>query len=238
MEDDGPPGVPEWVVTYGDMMSLLLTFFIMLVSLSEIVDEKKYRAVVDMLDQYLTGYPTAPVTPPGQHHPANSQFDRDRSRMGSKAIQDPGDGGVKTRAAIGEDLRIKVTNEGTPQQVGNALVLTADGAGLTAESESELHRIARRLSGKPNKIEIRAHCSPQLTADGAEDVDPVALTYRRGRDIMKLLVQWGLEEPRIRVTAAADTMPPDSDASHHLSADRIEIFTTDVFSSEYVGPRW
>ncbi|MGI9443328.1 MAG: flagellar motor protein MotB [Rubripirellula sp.] len=27
-------GIPEWVVTFGDMMSLLLTFFIMLVSLS------------------------------------------------------------------------------------------------------------------------------------------------------------------------------------------------------------
>ena len=40
MEEDAPPGVPEWVVTYGDMMSLLLTFFIMLVSLSEIVAEK------------------------------------------------------------------------------------------------------------------------------------------------------------------------------------------------------
>ncbi|MBL4886213.1 MAG: flagellar motor protein MotB, partial [Planctomycetaceae bacterium] len=36
MDDDEPPGVPEWVVTYGDMMSLLLTFFIMLVSLSEV----------------------------------------------------------------------------------------------------------------------------------------------------------------------------------------------------------
>ena len=35
-ENDSSPGVPEWVVTYGDMMSLLLTFFIMLVSLSEL----------------------------------------------------------------------------------------------------------------------------------------------------------------------------------------------------------
>ena len=46
MEDDGPPGVPEWVVTYGDMMSLLLTFFIMLVSLSEVVADQKYRAIL------------------------------------------------------------------------------------------------------------------------------------------------------------------------------------------------
>ena len=42
-EDDGGGGIPEWVVTFGDMMSLLLTFFIMLVSLSEIKEEQKYQ---------------------------------------------------------------------------------------------------------------------------------------------------------------------------------------------------
>ena len=35
-QEDPPAGVPEWLVTFGDMMSLLLTFFIMLVSLSEV----------------------------------------------------------------------------------------------------------------------------------------------------------------------------------------------------------
>ncbi|MBI1309798.1 OmpA family protein [bacterium] len=238
MEDDGPPGVPEWVVTYGDMMSLLLTFFIMLVSLSEIVAEEKYRAVVEMLDQYLGGYHTAPVVPPGQFHPSNSQIDRNRSTMGSKAREDPGNGGVQTKAAIGKDLRIKVTNEGTPQQVGTELILTADGMSLTEDSEFELQRIARQLSGKPNKVEIRAHCSPPSEQLDGRTIDPIELTYQRGHRIMNLLVQWGLEPERIRITAAADTMPPPKDSGRHVSADRIEIFTTDVFSDEYVGPRW
>jgi len=238
MEDDGPPGVPEWVVTYGDMMSLLLTFFIMLVSLSEIVAEQKYRAVVEMLDQYLGGYHTAPVVPPGQFHPSNSAVPSEKSTMGAKAEEDPGDGGVQTKAVVGEDLRIKVTNEGEPHQVGTALVFSADGTSLTQDSESELKRIARRLSGKPNKIEIRSHCSAHSPLEPEPKVDPVELTYRRGHRILTLLVQWGLELDRIRITAAADTMPPPKDARRHVSADRIEIFTTDVFSGDYVGPRW
>ena len=76
MEDDGPPGVPEWVVTYGDMMSLLLTFFIMLVSLSEVIAEKKYRAVLEALDQHMNGgYSTAPSSPPGRNYAANDHFE-------------------------------------------------------------------------------------------------------------------------------------------------------------------
>ncbi len=51
-DDDDPPGVPEWVVTYGDMMSLLLTFFIMLVSLSELKTENgSLRAALDSMSQ-------------------------------------------------------------------------------------------------------------------------------------------------------------------------------------------
>ena len=70
MEDDDPAGVPEWVVTYGDMMSLLLTFFIMLVSLSEIEANEKYRAVMDALQKYV-GYRATPKSPPGKNFPLN-----------------------------------------------------------------------------------------------------------------------------------------------------------------------
>ena len=42
IEEDPPAGVPEWVVSFGDMMSLLLTFFIMLVSMSEMMKFEKH----------------------------------------------------------------------------------------------------------------------------------------------------------------------------------------------------
>lgn len=37
-------GAPDWVVTFGDLMSLLLCFFVLLLSFSE-MDRKKYRIV-------------------------------------------------------------------------------------------------------------------------------------------------------------------------------------------------
>ena len=35
-EDEGPAGAPEWIVTFSDMVSLLVTFFVMLMSFSTI----------------------------------------------------------------------------------------------------------------------------------------------------------------------------------------------------------
>ena len=43
-------GAPDWVVSYGDMMSLLLTFFILLFSFSTI-DAEKWKALVQSLSK-------------------------------------------------------------------------------------------------------------------------------------------------------------------------------------------
>ena len=43
-EEEGG-GVPGWVVTYGDMMSLLLTFFVLLISFSTIQEEEFEKAM-------------------------------------------------------------------------------------------------------------------------------------------------------------------------------------------------
>ncbi len=53
IEAEEAPGIPEWVVTFGDMMSLLLTFFIMLVSLSEIKEEERFQSMVEEIHQHF-----------------------------------------------------------------------------------------------------------------------------------------------------------------------------------------
>lgn len=49
LAENGPPaeeqtGAPMWVVTFGDLMSLLLCFFVLMLSFSE-MDRKKYRVI-------------------------------------------------------------------------------------------------------------------------------------------------------------------------------------------------
>jgi len=47
------PGIPEWVLTYGDLMSLLLCFFILLAAFSEIKQPREYRKVIDAIKEAL-----------------------------------------------------------------------------------------------------------------------------------------------------------------------------------------
>ena len=97
-EEDEVIGVPEWVVTYGDMMSLLLTFFIMLVSMSEVrSDDGKMRAMLDALTERFG--PTMGTTgTPGPSTQTNSimterSSDGVRSEGGTKNASSTSKGG-------------------------------------------------------------------------------------------------------------------------------------------------
>lgn len=247
MEEDDPPGVPAWVVTYGDMMSLLLTFFIMLVSLSEIVAEKKYRAVLTALEKKM-GFTTAPAVPLGENYAANSPVPSPNKTLGAESPEDDGRGGVKSKSVQGDDQRIKVTDEGTPQQVGSFLTFrpqTTNDAGakefhLTGQAEAELFSIVRELRGKPNKIEIRSHVSaPGDNQKGvtAAITDGISRSYNQGHAVFALLENWGIDPERIRITAAGTALAGEADSDTKAPAERVEVFITDVFSSEYVGHR-
>ncbi|MCB2198249.1 flagellar motor protein MotB [bacterium] len=55
-QDCPPPGAPAWVVTYGDMMSLLLTFFVLIVSFSSI-EQVKFKAAISSIQDGLGIWP-------------------------------------------------------------------------------------------------------------------------------------------------------------------------------------
>ncbi len=56
VQEDPPEGAPEWMVTFSDCMTLLLTFFVLLLSFSSFDDqnEAKYRKMTDSFAQNLS----------------------------------------------------------------------------------------------------------------------------------------------------------------------------------------
>ncbi|QDU81006.1 flagellar motor protein MotB [Polystyrenella longa] len=232
MEDDGPPGVPEWVVTYGDMMSLLLTFFIMLVSLSEVVAEDKYRAILEALQSYV-GYDFAPANPPGKSFPHNSMLEK-MTKLGSWKDKSKDNGGLRRKSTSGEDLRVFRNREGKVILVGEPIYFEGNKESLAESEILKLRTIADELKGKPNKIEIRSHCSESIP-----DKEKRNLCYRRGRFIYDSLVRvLEIEPDRIRIGAAGSTMPMEKKQfDTNENRNRVEVLILDTFSDEYVGPR-
>ena len=58
----GGGGVPAWMVTFADLMALMMTFFVLLYSFSTI-DEKKYRMIAQSMAKGFGAVLAAPRTP-------------------------------------------------------------------------------------------------------------------------------------------------------------------------------
>src|SRR5438477_12213665 len=105
VEDDPPVGVPEWIVTFGDMMSLLLTFFIMLVSMSEIRQDEKYQGVADSLHQQF-GYDQSQFSlVPGWARPRTT-VSEPLSSAGRAKRKEANGGASETRAPSGSHPQV------------------------------------------------------------------------------------------------------------------------------------
>lgn len=155
IEDDDPPGVPEWVVTYGDMMSLLLTFFIMLVSMSELKDEGKNRAALNAItERFAPMDGTSGV--PGQSFFENSMMtdnvsQGDNSRMGLDREN------RKSKGPGGRSQAVERINHGEIVTIGGTVTFEQFESRLSEAELQLLERLVDTLKKRPNQIIVRGH---------------------------------------------------------------------------------
>ncbi|MBI1346697.1 OmpA family protein [bacterium] len=229
--DDPPPGVPEWVVTYGDMMSLLLTFFIMLVSMAEIKQEGKLRMMMDSLQERFG--PTE-----GQYGVPGQVFSKSSSNPGAASRGNRNEGGtekmgIESAGLAGPSRTVKRIGDGTQITLGGPALFHRFSADLTEAAKSDLEIIANIIGPRPNRIVVRGHASRESLPADSPFHDSVDLSFQRALHGAEFLMQCGIARERIAVTAAGDSEPrtisrdPDSQAQNH----RIDVFVIDEYTT-------
>ncbi len=236
IEEEEAVGVPEWVVTFGDMMSLLLTFFIMLVSLSEVKQEEKYQAIVESFRRQFGHQASMVSAIPGTMKPRNSNLAKLAS-MGRSRRLDVMRGGDKVKAPVGDHPRVIIVRPGMQTGVGTVIFFEEGSAELSEQNKRHLEVQAAAMGGEPQKIEVRGHTSLKPVAPNSKYRDNGDLAYQRSRNTAEYLIELGIQRRRIRIAVAGSHEP------FHLGTDpvkmkqnpRVEIFLLDEVVEDLVG---
>ncbi len=230
-----PEGVPEWVVTYGDMMSLLLTFFILLAAFSEIRKER-IEPVVHAIKQALgvvTGQGDVPIDATPLQSVIENMLEvalhREKIPTRSNA-EDPG--------VDGREVTVKRIREGLQFTVGGLITFEADSADLKPQGREGLDRVIAVVRGQNNKIEVRGHADGSDLPPGAGPGHLWDLSYRRARAVMDYLTDpaRGIDPRRIRITGCGDKEPLASrayDATQSAVNRRVEIIVTESLVQQF-----
>jgi chemotaxis protein MotB len=236
IEEDPPAGVPEWVLTFGDMMSLLLTFFIMLAGMSEIKKNDKFQGVADAIEQQF-GHDQSPESlTPGEDTPRRTEM-ADLTAAGRARRKQIVDGGVKAPSTKGEHQQVQMLRPSEFTGVGTVIPFDEFAVELTPEMKTTLKREMEIMHGKPQKIEIRGHASPRPFKDDRFR-DHWDIAYERARAVAHYLTDdLQIDKRRLRVTSSAALEP----VAEGLGVDsakknaRVEVFLTPEIVKEIPG---
>ena len=231
MEEDAPPGVPEWVVTYGDMMSLLLTFFIMLVSMSELKDEGKNRAALNAMKKVF-GPTDGTAGAPGRTFNSRSSNDHLSSKSEKKQTGLE-KGSIKSAGGGGPESTVATINHGEIVTVGGSLEFDQFDTELRDESTADLKQIVAAIKKVPNRIIVRGHSFAEPVRRKPQFRDQHDLSFARARSVANYLIENDINPNRILVSAAGDAEPRIltrnmEDRRHNR---RVDVFTIDSFVS-------
>jgi len=225
-----PAGVPEWIVTYGDMMSLLLTFFILLAAFSELKKEHEYQKVVTAVKEafgYAGGIGVMPTKDPPLRSMIETLENMARKRMAENAVSQSSDEGPQ-----GKQMKVARVQDGLMFTLGGSLSFAPGSAVLLPAAHGPLLDVARLLKGRKNKVEIRGHTAGETIPPGSPFSDLWDLSFARAKAVKDYLVlQGGLRDQVMVVEARADTEPvaprtysPEAQAENR----RVEIIMTEA----------
>jgi chemotaxis protein MotB len=237
VEEEESIGIPEWVVTFGDMMSLLLTFFIMLVSLSEMKEEEKYQALVESMRQQFGHTRAQASLVPGNLRPRNSALSK-TATMGRAKRLDTMRGGDKVQAPVGDHPRVVIVRPGTKTGIGTVIYFDEGTAELTEEHRDVLSQQADVMQGKSQKIEVRGHTSHKPVAAGSGLRDNWDLAYQRSRNVMQYFIQdLNIDARRIRMSVAGPHEPAHigTDEQKLRQNPRVEVYMLNEVIADWVG---
>ncbi len=196
-------GAPLWMVTYGDMVTLLLAFFVMLLAMSEVKKDSRFVDFMQAIKEafgYVGGMGQTPLeeVEVPKNVPLALMLKIPIRPEDFSESEDPGLRGVYH----------SVTNvrRGDRFESGGKLHFDPLSAELTFLHEVRLKEFADKLRGVNTQIEITGHCS-RLPVDGTNFEDHLDLAYRRAKSVYGALVRNGIAKERIILKSAGINQP-------------------------------
>lgn len=235
-EEDSGGGIPDWVLTFGDMMSLLLCFFILLFAMSEQKQENRIAIIESIVRQFGDDQAIANFTASQllNRHVEDPGQTSDPVRQLNPSQRKKADSGG--RSVPGSQRRVQTIRDGNRLTVGGPVLFEEGKATLVEQAREDLLAIADSVRGKTHILEVRGFQPLKGLPSGSPYSDSVDLAYARTRAVVDFMVeQGGLRRNRIRMALAAPmegARIPTLDNGEPMD-ERVDIIALESYGKDY-----
>lgn len=229
--ENTPEGAPEWMVSYADMITIMMAFFVVMFAMSGTQDPKKEDPVITSLHKQ---FGRVTNTPNVLKVPRNSNFVGVGKGHSPKATAP--DMAASVDPAAGEG-RATSFRPGDQLTLGGVIWFDGLESVLDDQQHRQLKAIAREFSGKPQRIDIRGHTTTKALPDDAPYRDHWDLAYARCHSAMVYLVSCGIDAKRLRISVAGPNEPLTFSVENSVVRrnGRVEVLMLNELAEEMQG---
>ncbi|MBD3321844.1 MAG: OmpA family protein [Chitinivibrionales bacterium] len=225
-KEEGKKGAPEYMLTYGDMMTLLLCFFVMLLAMSTI-DPAKFHVAASSFQNAFSGvledFPSIVITKDiliprlgGDEQNKRMAIDA-RRRIREVAKQENMQDGIK----------VKITDSGLAIKIADPIGFSVGSAEIRPEFIDLLYKLIKIINIDPNaKIRVEGHTdnTPISTQKFPSNWE---LSASRALNIVKFFAyNCGIDPARLSAVGYGEYRPvaPNDTPKNRQKNRRIEIY--------------
>ena len=193
-------GAPAYLVSFGDMMTLILCFFILLVAMSK---ERNFGLMARGLGSFVVQVKSMGLTGIMPAHEKQQIFDQMRRRFNLPPEDDPERRATHEEAALQELIRAEdLENVHPHDEIRQPRIATfaPDSARLTTDSQKYIDALVETLRPRGEQtLSIEGHASDAGATYGYENA---RLASARARAVVEYLVdEHGFDAARVRAKA-------------------------------------
>ena len=231
-----PKGAPEWMVTYGDAMTLLLCFFVIIVSMSEVKQDERFQQVMESLRKAFGGYVGSIGRVPIDNDSTNTLITKLLEIEVPELTDQKGDSDEE--GIHGRKFRVTNVRDGLQVVVGGLVAFDRFSATLKPQARELIAQTAELLRGYNTKLLVRGHATREPLPEDSLYEDARELSYARAREVGRALQANGVRAVRLILVAASDTEPLVRQAyteERRALNRRVEILVTEDLIDDYAG---
>lgn len=231
-QPESTPGAPLFMATYGDMVTLLLCFFVLLYSFSTL-DVKKFEMLAASMQMAFH------IQPGGPANSAPVSLQDGALMQGRGEAPTPGEGHrsqnlqrvlamvqetVKSEH-LEDEIQVVENERGVSISMSEQILFGETSAELHPEGARMLYKIGTFLESIPNHVAVEGH-TDNLTPAGSRYRDNWALSAARAATVAAYLDNAiGLDQSRLRAVGLGSSAPvvPNDSPAHRILNRRVDL---------------
>ncbi|TLS66711.1 motb protein [Mariprofundus erugo] len=198
------PNTEAWMTTFADLVSLMLTFFILIISMSTMDKtglsdiESSFRKAVSVLN---SGDKTEiQIVPPFEmQRLATPRELMLAMRQNSRAIL--------KNSALEHKVNGVIINDRLYLRIPDSILFDPGSAQLKQDNIETLKKLAQMLAMSPGQIRVLGHTSNDIDLENSPFDDPWTLSLARAASVLHVLEDEGVSPSRLSLAGYGPSQP-------------------------------